>query len=482
MCDSVHHRRVAVIGGGISGLAAAFRLRELAAAARLPLEVALFERGRCLGRALSTLREGGFVMESGADSFLSAKPWALDLVRRLGLEAEMIGTRTESQRTHVVRDGRLMEIPAGFALLAPARLTPMVRSRLFSIRGKLRMAIEPLIPPRRDSADESLASFVTRRVGREVLDRVAQPLAGGIYTGNPASLSLQATMPRFVEMERRYGSLFRGLRAAGNGQPSESGATTQARWTPLISFRRGMRTLVDALAASLGDAVRTDAEVVELVRGAGGRGWRLRLEDGSEFAADALVLAAPAPAAARLLKPHASQLAGHLSAISYSSVATVNLAYNESDCPRLPESYGFVVPIVERRKIVAATFSSRKFTQRAPGGKILIRTFVGGALQEEMMATDDEAKVAAVREELRALLGITATPILTWVRSWPEAMPQYIVGHLARVAEIERESRKLPGLALAGAAYRGIGVPDCVHSGEQAAAAIFSDLTLNLAS
>jgi protoporphyrinogen/coproporphyrinogen III oxidase len=472
-----HHRRVAIIGGGISGLAAAYRLRELAATVAFPLEVALFERGRDLGRALGTLREDGFVMETGADSFLSAKPWALDLAGRLGLDSEMIGTRTGLQRTHVVRAGRLMEIPEGFTLLAPTRFMPIAVSRLFSLRGKLRMAIEPLIPARRDGGDESLASFVTRRVGREVLERVAQPLAGGIYTANAASLSLQATMPRFLEMERRHGSLFRGLRAARNGQTSESSAATGVQWSPLISFRGGMRTLVDALAARLGETVRTECEVVALERGEGGRGWRVRLKDGSEFAADGLVLATPAAIAARLLQPHAPQIAGLLNEIGYASVTTVNLAYDERDCPHLPESFGFVVPTIERRKIIAATFSSRKFEHRAPHGKVLIRAFIGGAVHEEMMAMDDDAKVAAAREELRALVGLTAAPLLTRVRSWPDAMPQYKVGHLERVAEIERESRALPGLALAGAAYRGVGVPDCIHSGEQAAAAILSQLT-----
>ncbi len=252
------HPRVAIIGGGISGLAAAFKLRELAATGELPLEVMLFERGTSLGRALGTVREGGFVMETGADSFLSEKPWALDLAKRLGLEQELIGTRERFRKTHVVRDGHLVEIPEGFTLLAPTRFLPVFRSPLFSLRGKLRMAFEPLIPPRRASGDESLASFVSRRVGREVLERVAQPLAAGIHTADPESLSLEATMPRFLEMERRHGSLFRGLRAATD--PNGSNGTSGARWGMFVSFRHGIRTLVDALAARLDGCVRLGAE------------------------------------------------------------------------------------------------------------------------------------------------------------------------------------------------------------------------------
>lgn len=467
--------RAAIIGGGIGGLAAAFHLRELAATKEFPLEVALFERDATLGHALGTVRQGGFVIETGADSFLSEKPWALDLVKRLGLESELIGTQERFRKTFVVRAGRLVEVPEGFMLLAPTRFLPVLKSRLFSLRGKLRMALEPLVPPRRDG-DESLASFVTRRLGREVLERVAQPLVGGIYTADPDVLSLEATMPRFLEMERRYGSLFRGLSAVSRSQPAESKGGAGARWSLFVSFRRGMWTLVEALEARLAGAVRPRTDVVALARTRGGDRWRLSLRDGSEFEADAVVLATPAFTAARLLGHHAATLSRHLAEIAYASAATVNLAYRVNDCPRLPEGFGFVVPIAERRKIIAATFSSLKFAGRAPEGALLIRAFLGGALQNQMMQLDDGEMVAAVREEFSALLEVNAAPIIEHVRRWPSAIPQYTVGHLKRVTEIEREVVRIPGLALAGAAYRGVGVPDCVQSGEQAAEAIFSHL------
>jgi oxygen-dependent protoporphyrinogen oxidase len=472
-----NHRRVAIIGGGISGLAAAFRIRELAAAREFPLEAALFEKGPNLGRALATVREDGFVIDTGADSFLSEKPWALELAKRLGLEPELIGTDERFRKTYVVRAGRLVEIPEGFTLLAPTRFLPVVTSPLFSIPGKLRMALEPLIPARRDGSDESLASFVTRRLGREVLDRVAQPLAGGIYTADPESLSLLATMPRFIEMERRYGSLFKGLRAASRNRPVQSRGTSGARWSLFLSFRGGMRALVEALATRLGECVRMRTAVAGLARPDGGAGgWRVGMADGVEFDADAVVVATPAYDAARLLRPHDAELARLLGEIRYSSAASVNIAYRAADLPRLPESFGFVVPVKERRKIIACTFSSVKFAHRAPEGTVLMRTFLGGALQAEMMGLEDAAMVAAAREEIAALLGVGAEPILAHVQRWPEQMPQYAVGHLDRVAQIERRSATLPGLALAGAAYRGVGVPDCVHSGEQAAEAVLNYL------
>ncbi len=379
--------RIAILGGGISGLSAAFRLLELSAKHEAPLEVTLLERGPRLGGALCTIREQGFIAEAGADSFLTEKPWALDLVRRLGLESELIGTRAEFRRTYVVRDGALVEIPDGFSLLAPTRMLPMLRSPLLSPLGKLRVMIEPLIPRRRGNSDESLASFVTRRLGREVLERIAQPLAGGIYTADPERLSLYATLPRFADMEARHGSVIRGLRAAARahdakfGRSDRSGAssgTSGARWSLFASLRGGISTLVDALAQRLGETVRRDAEVVALERIGGGATerkprWRVVMADGSALEADAVICALPAYRAAPLFERDAPALARALGTIGYASAAVVNLAYRESDFPRAPRSFGFVVPAIERRRIIAGSFTSLKFAGRAPAGTILVR-------------------------------------------------------------------------------------------------------------
>jgi oxygen-dependent protoporphyrinogen oxidase len=468
-------KRAAVIGGGITGLAAAFRLMELAAVRAIPLQVTLFERGARLGGALDTTRRDGFVIETGADSFLSEKPAAAELAKRLGLENELIGTNPRFRKTYVVRGGRLVAIPEGFSLLAPARLGPVMKSPLLSPIGKLRLAMEPLIPRRRATGDESLGSFVRRRMGAEVLDRIAQALAGGIYTADPDRLSLGATMPRFIEMERVHGSVIRGLKAANRNRPEQAGGTSGARYSLFLSFRGGMRTLVDALAARLGECVRMGTEVLEICA-AQGSTWRLSLPNGADFETDAIVLAAPAQAASRMLMNVTPSLANALGQISYASAATVNLAYRIADFPRPPETFGFVVPVKEGRRIIAGSFSSVKFAGRAPEGTVLLRVFLGGALNDQMMRLDEAAMVGAAREEVLALLGVRAEPRLTLVRRWPDSMPQYAVGHLDRVAEIERLAGELPGLALAGAAYRGVGIPDCIRSGELAAESVVSFL------
>jgi len=435
----------------------------------------LLERGARCGGALETIRRDGFVVETGADSFLSEKVAAAELARRLGLGAELIPTREIYRKTFVVRAGRLVEIPAGFSLLAPAHLGPVFRSPLFSPIGKLRIALEPYIAARTSGDDESLDSFVTRRLGREVLDRVAQALAGGIYTADPKRLSMAATMPRFVEMERRHGSVVKGMRAAEDARAAKSADVSGARWSLFQSFRNGMATLPEALAARLGGSIRKGAAVIAMSRN--GDAWRLALEGGGAIDVDAVICAAPAYAAAQIVASIAPAAAKMFGAISYASAATVNLAFRESDFDGPPRAFGFVVPSSERRRIIAGSFSSFKFEGRAPAGSILARAFVGGEMSREMMGLPDDEMIAAVRGEFHALLGVSAAPGFAEVRRWPESMPQYEVGHLARVAELERAVAEIPAFAIAGAAYRGVGIPDCIRSGEEAAGAIFAQLS-----
>lgn len=484
MDSSKRSRRVAIIGGGISGLAAAFRLRELAATREMPLEVAIFERSLRLGGALDTIRRDGFVIETGADSFLSEKPAAAKLAERLGIAGELIGTQESFRKTFVVRGGRLVEIPEGFSLLAPTWFGPVMKSPLFSAKGKLRMLIEPWIPRRRATADESLGAFVRRRLGREVLARVAQPLAGGIYTADPELLSIGATLPRFVELERRHGSVIRGLRAAARTRNTETRGTSGARWSLFLGFRDGIRTIIDKLTERLEGSIHYGAELVALNRvfepggpdGSTAASWRLEFRDGTNFDADAIVCAAPAFAIASTLQSIDAELATMLSAINYASAATVNMAFRAADFPQPPAAFGFVVPVAERRRIIAGSFSSLKFAGRAPAGMILARVFMGGALQAEMMNLDDSEMIATAREEFASLLGVTAEPALTCVRRWPDSMPQYAVGHLDRVAKIECAVASIAGLTLAGAYLRGVGVPDCIASGERAAETTFAQL------
>ncbi|HXG03926.1 MAG TPA: protoporphyrinogen oxidase [Candidatus Binatia bacterium] len=461
--------RLVVVGGGIAGLAAAHRALELARERDLGLDLALLEACGRLGGTIETERAGGYLVEAGPDAFLTEKPAALALCRRLGLEARLIGTDERFRRVWVWRAGRLHPVPEGFYLLAPARLRPFLTSRLFSWRGKARMALDLVLPRRPAGEDESLAAFVRRRLGREALERVAQPLAAGIYSADPEDLSLQATMPRFLELERTHRSLVLGLRRAGRA--ARAGETASgARFGLFASLTGGMGELIEALGARLpAGSVHLGRRVVEVAREAGG--WRVRTEDGQAWEADQVVLAVEAHAAGRLLRYVDPPLATLLQVIPYASSVTIALGYRRADVPHPMDGFGFVVPRTEGRDLLACTFASVKFPGRAPDGHVLLRGFLGGALQPEVLERDDAELIARARRDLRDALGITAEPVLTRLRRHPAAHPQYAVGHLVTVEAIERRLAALPGLHLAGAAYRGVGVADCVRSGEAAAEA-----------
>lgn len=459
--------RLVVIGGGIAGLSAAHRAVERARERGGGIALTLLEAGDRLGGIVQTERRDGFLVESGPDSFISEKPWALALCRRVGLEDRLVRTDDRFRTAFVAFGGRLHPLPDGFQLLAPTRLTSLLRSSLFSWGGKLRMAMD-LVLPRGGNSDESLGAFVRRRLGREALERVAQPLIGGIYTADPDSLSLAATMPRFLEMEREHRSVILALRRAARRAPAPAAEASGARWSLFVTFEDGMEELVLALARRLPPgAVRLKEPVTALERR--GAGWRVATAAGTTVDADGVILATEAYQAARLLR-HADPALGHLlEDIPYASSATVTLAYRRDAIRHPLDGFGFVVPQVERRPVIAGTFSSVKYPGRAPEGHVLLRVFVGGALNEAAAAADDAALVAAARGELANLLGAAGEPLFTRVSRYVKAMPQYQVGHLARVEAIEAAARRLPALALAGGAYRGVGIADCVHSGEEAA-------------
>ncbi len=462
--------RVAVVGGGVAGLAAAHRLVELSRERRQPIDLTLFEAGGRLGGTIATETTGGFVIEAGPDSFISEKPWGLRLCERLGIVDRLVGTREEFRRTYVVNRGRLSPLPEGFLLMAPTQLWPLIASPLFSWRGKARMALDLVLPRRGSTGDESLTAFVTRRLGREALQRIAQPLVGGIYTADPDELSLAATMPRFLEMEQRHRSLIWAMRQ----QQRELAAAPMsgARWSLFLSFDKGMQLLVDTLAQHLPEGVIRLHNPIGTIRRAADGTWMLDGHGGY----DAVILACPSWASAQLLSTTDPALAQELAAIPYASSATVTFAYRREDIPHPLDGFGFVVPFVEGRQIIAGTFSSIKYSGRAPAELVLLRAFVGGALQPRQLAQDDVALEACVRAEYRDLLGVTAEPVLKRVARYPRAMPQYRVGHLERLNRIDQRLAALPGLAVAGSAYRGIGIPDCIHSGEEAAAGIMAYL------
>jgi oxygen-dependent protoporphyrinogen oxidase len=475
-------RRVAVVGGGISGLAAAYELTRHARSQNSALEVLLVEASTRLGGTIRTSTRDGFLLEGGPDAFISEKPEALELTKQLGLESRLLETNAEHRRSFIVRGGRLRPVPEGFHLLAPSRFRPFLTTDIFSWAGKARMALDLFLPRRAGAAvndgddDESLAQFVRRRFGREALERMAQPMVGGIYTADPEQLSLRATMPRFLDMERADRSVILAMWRARRRAATHTRGTSGARYSLFLSFDSGMQTLTDALAAALPPAtvrLNTKIEAIDFDRET--RRWNLRAganettSGGETIAADALCLALPAYASARLLGGVDPELAAELSAIPYASTATVNLAFRRADIPHALDGFGFVVPFVEHRRTLACTFSSVKFAGRAPAGHALLRAFVGGALQPEMYALDEDRMIDAVREDLRALCGIERAPLFAHVEKWPRSMAQYHLGHLARVARIRRRLQDFPTLQLAGNAYGGAGIPDCIRSGHTAA-------------
>ncbi len=488
-------KHVVIIGGGISGLAAAHCLLERASATGAKVQVTMIEASSRVGGIVQTRMRDGFLLEDGPDSFISEKPAALELARRLGLESHLIETNEEFRRSYVVRQGRLMQVPEGFQLLAPSQFPPFLKSNIFSWAGKARMALDLILPRRSDNGsaegnDESLAHFVRRRLGQEALERMAQPMVGGIYTADPERLSLRATMPRFLDLEREHRSLILALRKQARNAADETHArptqgTSGARYSLFLSFDRGMQFLTDKLDEQIRSfdsangapgqtSILLNTRVKTLTRDCkGGKVdqpmWKIKTNEGEDLFADDVCLALPSYASANLLGTVDAQLASELQNIDYASSATINLAYKREDIPHPLDGFGFVVPFVEKRTVMACTFSSVKFAGRAPQGHALLRAFVGGALQPETLELNEAELLRAVGGDLHDLLGIERAPLFAEVTRWERSMPQYHLGHLARLKRIEQRLASLPNLALAGNAYSGLGIPDCVRSGEAAA-------------
>jgi oxygen-dependent protoporphyrinogen oxidase len=471
-----HRLRVAIVGGGISGLACARHLAVMARDEGLPIEPILLEGKSRAGGVITTARESGFLIEGGPDCFISEKPWALDLCRRLGLGDDIIGTNPDCRRAYVLLGGRILPIPEGYQLVAPGRFLPFATTRLLSISGKLRAGCDLLLPRGPELPDESLSSFVRRRFGPQLLERLAQPLVAGIYNVDPDVLSLRATMPRFLEMEERHRSIILALLRARRGAAAARSGVSGARYSLFMTLEGGLESLIDRLLQEIPAAwVQLGSQVTAVAPAphASGRDgdvmsgrYVLTTSAGERVVTDAVVLAMPAHAAADPLRHLDPELASRLASIQYGSSVTVNLAYRRDDLPRLPAGFGFVVPRSERRRLIACSISSVKFVSRAPAGTVLLRCFLGGP-DTEGLSPDRLEEI--IRDELREILGIEARPILVKTFLWPNAMAQYRVGHLDTVAAIESRLERHPGLALAGNGLRGVGVPDCVRSGEAAA-------------
>jgi oxygen-dependent protoporphyrinogen oxidase len=477
--------RTAIVGGGIAGLAAAFEL-EKARAAGVQVEYTLFEARSRLGGSLASEIVDGAVLERGPDSFLTEKPAAAELCRELGLGGSLIPSNDAARKTYIVVKNRLVPLPDGLMFLVPTKLIPTATTRLFSWTTKLRMGMELLHPPRPSGEpDEAVAALVERHFGAEAVDRLADPLLSGIYGGDAAQLSARAVLPRLVEMESEYGSLTRGMLAAHrkmlakvaaqkNGSSNGTGSVMPAAGarSTFTTLRGGMQQFIDALVARLdAGSVRCSTAVSGLERVAAG--WQVEAAGSAEIY-DAVILASPAWAAAALLSKVDAALSEELAAIPYSSSITVNLIYDESRLGKLPDGFGFLVPASEKRAMLACTFVHRKFLGRTPPGKAVLRAFLGGMKNEALLAESDEALVGTVRRELTEILGknvigLGIEPEHAQVSRWRRAMAQYAVGHQQRIERIGARVAKLPGLRLAGNAYDGIGIPDCIRLGRKAA-------------
>ncbi|MBX2997839.1 MAG: protoporphyrinogen oxidase [Caldilineaceae bacterium] len=473
MSNNNLHVDIAIIGGGISGLSTAWYVQKGDPA----LSYVLLERGERWGGKVRTDTVDGFgdapfVVEGGPDSFITQKPWAMGLARELGLGEDLLPTNDDQRKTYVLNRGRPTPLPDGVLMIIPTQFMPFALSPLISPLGKLRMGLDLLIPAKRDGQDETLAEFVQRRLGNEALDKIAEPLMSGIYNAEAEKQSLLATFPRFRAIEEKHGSLIKGMlaskKAADEARAKAPAANGSKPLSVFMSLKDGMNTLVDALTARLtGDLrLRVGVDAIHPSQ----EGYRLDLSDGSSIVARRVILATPAYFSADLLADLAPQAATLLDGIRYVGTGTISLAFRRQDVPDNYPGFGIVVPRSEARDVNAITWSSTKFNRRAPQDHVLARVFFGGSRSPHMMDLDDDEALRRVRAELKVMVGVGAEPLFHRIYRWPRSNPQYDVGHLDRVAAIE--AALPPGIHVTGSAYRGIGLPDCVHQAQQTAEAV----------
>ena len=467
MLQSPHH--VAIIGGGISGLATAFAIQKASRQQNKAVTCTLVEGNQRFGGKIVTNHIEGFLVEGGPDSFLTSKPWALELCEELGISEQLINTNSGNSQTFCYTKGRLRELPQGLVAFVPTRLSALFSSGLISPLGMLRMGWEWFVPRNKNvDEDESLASFFRRRLGAEAFDYFIEPLVAGIYAGDADELSLRATFPRFFELEQQYGSLIKGIRTQqARGRPHTPGQRT--RRTMFTTLRGGLGDLIEALVKQM-DSERTrllaGRQVVEISQSRpSDNGWTLVLDDSEKVIAHDVVLATPAYVSAKLLdsvQPNVSRL---LEQIPYCSTATISLAFRDTDIEGKVKGFGFVIPRIEGHAMIAATWTSLKWSHRTKAGQTLIRCYVGGKGREKILQEDDASLVKYIRKQLRMMIGLSAEPLFTEIHRWDRAMPQYVCGHVTRLQQIRASMKELKGIHLTGAAFEGLGIPDCIREG-----------------
>lgn len=475
-------KHIVIVGGGIAGLSAAYHaIKKHETTTR----ITLLEQADYWGGKLVTERipfgEGQFVIEGGPDTFVVTKPWGVKLCKELGIADRLRGTNPETKKTYILKNNKLHELPGGLTMMIPTEFGPMIRTGLLSWPAKARMGLDFILPTARKNGDETLGTFVTRRLGRAAYENLIEPLMSGIYAGDGDQLSLQSTFPYLRDLELEHGGLVKGalalrrerLRQAqhNGGSQSPTPGSRSLFLTPLTGLAEIVETLLQKLE-STGVVMQLSTTVQEVKRNPDG--YLVILSNGESIAADGVILATPSFVTADLVEYFAPELAAELCPIEYVSTATVTLAYRESDLPQLLDGYGYVIPRREGRQALACTWTSSKFPHRAPNGYVLLRVFIGRAGQEDEIPWDDDGLLDVARQELSLTLGINTGPLLTRIYRWEKAMPQYNLGHPERLQRIERSLSRYPGLALAGNAYQGIGIPDCIHSGEMAVQKIFS--------
>ncbi|GAA0368782.1 protoporphyrinogen oxidase [Bacillus horti] len=478
-------KKIVIIGGGITGLSAAFYLDKLAEVSGTKHQITVLEQSDQLGGKIQTIRKDGFVIEKGPDSFLSRKLPAYELAKELGIEGELVGTNPAAKKTYILHKGRFHRMPQGLNLGIPTEISPFATTGLISPAGKLRALMDIVLPKKQEDKDESLGHFLHRRLGKEVLERVAEPLLAGIYAGDTYKLSLKATFPQFRQMEQRHRSLILGMKASMAKAGQTENLPDIVKQSRFLSFRNGLQTLVDHLVADLqkNDIQLLTKTKVQSVTHAGPSPdgvkkspFQVILDGGESIPADSIILALPTKAISNLLSS-TFPMAEELEKIQYVSVANVIMTFNREDIQHSLDGSGFVVPRKEKTSITACTWTSSKWGHTAPDGKVVIRCYVGRSGDEEIAAEDDDVIIARVQKDLENLMGIKATPLFYAVNRWPNSMPQYPVGHLELVEKVRKElSAYMPGVYMVGAGFGGVGVPDCIRQGKGAAQQAYAHL------